>query len=151
MGSGEWGVGRNVRDPVTPRELDDEVVSEVRLVQRRIVTDSDFDYEELPPPAALTGYVRCIWRLRAPAGDPAPPEPIVPDGCVELVLNLADPFIRHTAPGASHVQPLRLITGQITRAVTIAPSGRSDLWGIRFHPWAAASFLGYMAPSCATA
>ena len=106
------------------------------------MTDTDFQYEELVPPVALAGHVRCIWRLRAPASAGVPPEPIVPDGCVELVLNLGDPFIRHTEPGASHVQPLRLITGQITRAVTIAPSGRTDLWGVRFHPWAAAAFLG---------
>jgi AraC-like DNA-binding protein len=106
------------------------------------VTESEFHYEEMLPPPALAPHVRCIWRLRAPRADSAPPEPIVPDGCVELVLNLADPFIRHTGPVASHVQPLRLITGQITRAITIAPSGRTDLWGIRFQPWAAATFLG---------
>jgi AraC-like DNA-binding protein len=70
------------------------------------------------------------------------PEAIIPDGCVELVLNLADPFIRHSASGASHVQPLRLIAGQITRAISIEASGRIDLWGIRFHPWSAAAFLG---------
>ncbi len=139
---GEWEWARNVRNSVTPRELNDVVARQLRLVQTRIVTESEFHYEEMLPPAALAAHVRCIWRLRAPQADSAPPEPIVPDGCVELVLNLADPFIRHTGPGASHIQPLRLITGQITRAVTIAPSGRSDLWGIRFHPWAAASFLG---------
>ena len=136
----EWV--RNVRPSVRSRELDDAVASQSRLVRTRIMTDTEFHYEEMLPPAALAGQVRCIWRLRAPAGDPAPPEPIVPDGCVELVLNLADPFIRHTAPGVSHVQPARLVTGQITRAITIAPSGRTDLWGIRFQPWAAASFLG---------
>ena len=106
------------------------------------MTDSDFHYEEIRPPPALAAHLRCIWRLRAPVADAPPPQPIVPDGCVELVLNLADPFIRHTGPGSSHVQPSRLIAGQITRAITIAPSGRTDLWGIRFQPWAAAGFLG---------
>lgn len=118
------------------------MADEPRLVQTRTVTDTDLHYEEILPPAALAGYVRCLWRLRAPVADAAPPEPIVPDGCVELVLNLADPFVRHTGPNTSHTQPLRLVTGQITRAVTIAPSGRTDLWGIRFQPWAAANFLG---------
>jgi AraC-like DNA-binding protein len=111
------------------------------LYKRASVTDSDFHYEEIDPPGALAGHVRCLWRLRAPATGGAPPEPIVPDGCVEIVLNLADPFVRHTGNGASHRQPLRLLAGQITRAVTIAPSGRADLWGIRFHPWSAAAFL----------
>jgi AraC-like DNA-binding protein len=86
--------------------------------------------------------VRCIWRLTAPASIGLAAEPILPDGCVELVVNLADPFIRQTADGASEVQPLHLIAGQLTRAVRISPSGRVDLWGIRFHPWSAASFFG---------
>lgn len=71
-----------------------------------------------------------------------PPEPIIPDGCAELVLNFGDAFVRHTADG-SHHQPLRLVAGQITQAVTIQPSGRIDLWGVRFHPWSAAPFLGF--------
>jgi AraC-like DNA-binding protein len=70
------------------------------------------------------------------------PEPILPDGCVEVVINLGAPFIRHTADHAPHRQPLRLVAGQLTRAVTIEPSGPIDLWGIRFHPWAGATFLG---------
>ena len=105
------------------------------------MTDSDFHYEEIDPPGDLAAHVRCLWRLRGPSAAGAPPEPILPDGCVELVLNFADPFVRHTGNGASHSQALRLVTGQITRAITIAPSGRMDLWGIRFHPWAAAAFL----------
>jgi AraC-like DNA-binding protein len=106
------------------------------------VSDVGLEYMQFGPPAGLADRVRCLWRLRGPASDEALPEPIVPDGCVEVVLNLADPFIRHTGPGVSHRQPLRLIAGQMTRAITIGPSGRVDLWGIRFHPWAAASFLG---------
>jgi AraC-like DNA-binding protein len=111
------------------------------LYKRASVTDTDFHYEEIGPPAMLASHVRCMWRLRGPASEAVPAEPIVPDGCVEIVLNLADPFIRHTGAGASHSQSLRLVTGQLSRAVTIAPSGRIDLWGIRFHPWAAAAFL----------
>lgn len=105
------------------------------------MTDIDLEYEEIDPPAPLAEHVRCIWRLRGPAVGGAPPEPIVPDGCVEIVLNLGDPFIRHAADGHSHVQPRRLVAGQLTHAISIAASGRVDLWGIRFHPWAAASFL----------
>jgi AraC-like DNA-binding protein len=85
--------------------------------------------------------VRCIWRLRGDAIIGGPPEPIIPDGCAEIVLNFGDPFVRHGAEG-SHRQPLRLLAGQITRAITIQPSGRLDLWGIRFHPWSAAAFFG---------
>jgi AraC-like DNA-binding protein len=98
-------------------------------------------YREIEPPPALRTHVRCIWRLLGGETEPSPSEPIIPDGCVEVVLNLGDRFVRHV-DGSSHFQPARLIAGQITRAVTVGPSGRVDLWGIRFHPWSAAAFLG---------
>src|SRR5215211_8266437 len=107
------------------------------------MSHSELQYYEIVPAAPLSEYVRCVWRLSAPSGGLGPsPAPIVPDGCVELVLNLGDPFIRHTSGAAPYHQPLALVAGQISRAITIAPAGRIDLWGIRFHPWSAAAFLG---------
>ncbi|HEY9225984.1 MAG TPA: helix-turn-helix domain-containing protein [Gemmatimonadaceae bacterium] len=99
-------------------------------------------YREILPPPSLRLHVKCIWRLYGPRPDFVAAEPIVPDGCVELVLNLGDRFVRHTAGALLHRQPARIVAGQITRAVHIEPSGRVDLWGIRFHPWSAAAFLG---------
>jgi AraC-like DNA-binding protein len=98
-------------------------------------------YREIEPPPTLRMHIRCIWRLFGSETEPSPAEPIIPDGCVEIVLNLGDRFVRHVE-GGSHLQPAHLIAGQITRAVTIGSSGRVDLWGIRFHPWSAAAFLG---------
>src|SRR4029077_4175215 len=104
-------------------------------------------YHELAPPSHLRQHIRCIWRLEGagPAVGAAAAEPIVPDGCVEMVLNMGAPFVRHLPDGSSHFQPRRLVAGQISRAVSIAPSGTIDLWGVRFHPWSAASFLGVSA------
>src|SRR5262245_50977110 len=99
-------------------------------------------YREILPPPSLRLHVRCIWRLYGPRPEFVSAEPIIPDGCVELVLNLGDRFVRHVADERPHRQPARLVAGQITRAVHIEPSGRVDLWGIRFHPWSAAAFLG---------
>ncbi|HEY7234065.1 MAG TPA: AraC family transcriptional regulator [Gemmatimonadaceae bacterium] len=106
------------------------------------MSDAAFRYREIAPPLALQPYVQCIWRMSGAAQANVPPEPIIPDGCAELVLNFGDAFIRHT-PDGSHHQPLRLVAGQMTQAVTIQPSGRIDLWGVRFHPWSAAPFLGF--------
>jgi AraC-like DNA-binding protein len=112
------------------------------LYESANVTDTGLRYLEIDPPAPLADLVRCIWRLHGTALNGAAPEPIMPDGCVEVVLNLGDHFIRHTGPHARHRQPLRLVAGQLTHAVTIEPSGGVDLWGVRFHPWSAATFLG---------
>ncbi len=104
-------------------------------------------YHELAPPSHLRPHIRCIWRLRGapPIGAASAAEPIVPDGCVELVLNMGDPFVRRMPDGTSHVQPLRLVAGQISRSISIAAPRHIDLWGVRFHPWSAASFLGVSA------
>lgn len=93
-------------------------------------------------PPSLASHVRCLWRMSGAATLATMPEPIIPDGCSEIVLNFGDAFIRHTSAG-SHRQPRSLVAGQITRAITVEPSGRVDLWGIRFEPWAAAPLLGF--------
>jgi AraC-like DNA-binding protein len=98
-------------------------------------------YSEHLPPAPLASYVRCIWTL---SGDPDPAdggEPVLPDGCVEIVLNFGDRFRRHLESGGVERQPRALIAGQLTRSIAIEPEGRIDLLGIRFHPWGAAPFL----------
>lgn len=99
-------------------------------------------YQELDVPPALAPHVRCLWRMSGRWSDATPPEPIIPDGCPEIVLNLGDAFVRHTSD-VSHRQPRSLVAGQITRAITLQPSGRVDVWGIRFQPWAAAPLLGF--------
>ena len=103
------------------------------------MTEPEFHYREIEPPPALAPFVRCIWRLRGVSDGAA--EPIIPDGCAEIVINVGDPFIRYTGTGSRQVQPARLVAGQITRALTVRPSGRIDVWGIRFHPWCASAFL----------
>ena len=57
------------------------------------------------------------------------PEPIVPDGCVEIVFNLGDRFI-NAETGA--LQPRDLLAGQMTRPVIALPTGDVDLIGVRF-------------------
>lgn len=60
---------------------------------------------------------------------------------MELVLNCAAPFRRYHSRGVFERQPLRMLVGQMDRHILIAPSGRVDLIGIRFHPAGARAFL----------
>ena len=104
---------------------------------------TQLEYAEFNPPPQLRAFVRCVWRLTAPRADhQLPAEPIIPDGCVEMVVNCGDVMHRFHANGIIEHQPRRLLAGQLTHALAVAPSGRTDLWGIRFHPWSAAAFLG---------
>jgi AraC-like DNA-binding protein len=95
-------------------------------------------YREHEPPAPLRPFVRCLWTLDDP--DPRrdrPAEPVVPDGSMELVFHLGDPFRR---PGAG-VQPRALVAGQITGPLVLQPTGRVHVVGVRFHPAGAAAFV----------
>jgi AraC-like DNA-binding protein len=93
-----------------------------------------FSQHAAPPP--LAHWVKSIWSAKGTRAEFAAPEPIVPDGCVEIVLNLADPFADHRG-----LQPLDLIAGQMTGPVTALATGDVDLIGVRFWPGRAGAAL----------
>ena len=90
------------------------------------------------PPPALADSVKAIWCARGTKQEFDSPEPIVPDGCVEIVFNLGDRFI-DTATG--RVQDRDLLAGQMTRPVVALPTGDVDLIGVRFHTACAGAAL----------
>ena len=53
----------------------------------------------------------------------------MPDGCVEIVFNLGDPFVNFVT---GQRQPRDLLAGQMTHPVVATPTGDVDLIGIRF-------------------
>ena len=79
--------------------------------------------------------MECFWTLEDEANDGVVrPERILPDGCVELVLNFGARFQEHKDDGPNEPQPMRFMVGQMTRPMVIAPTGSVELLGIRFHP-----------------
>jgi AraC-like DNA-binding protein len=74
------------------------------------------------------------------------PEGVLPDGCAEIILNLADPFLHHSDDGRVAVQPSAMVVGPTTRPLRIAPSGVVDVVGIRLEPCGAPPLL--RVPAC---
>src|SRR5688572_4948692 len=97
------------------------------------------DYNEWTPDGGTGDLIRCVWSLRG-QGDGRPADPIVSDGCVELVYNLADPFEQVTDGGA-HIQPLTMIVGPTHMPTVVRPTGVIDIVGVRLQPWAGATVL----------
>lgn len=89
------------------------------------------------PPARLAGTVKVIWMARGTKAEFVRPDPIVPDGCVEIIFNLADPFVGEDG----RQQPRTLLAGQMTRPVTAVATGDVDLIGVRFWPGRAGASL----------
>jgi AraC-like DNA-binding protein len=87
----------------------------------------EFSFHQPPPP--LASSVEAIWCVRGTRREFEAPEPIVPDGCVEIIFNLGDPFIN---ADTGELQPRDLLAGQMTRPVMALPTGEVDLVGVRF-------------------
>jgi AraC-like DNA-binding protein len=71
------------------------------------------------------------------------PQTIFPDGRMDLVFQLGDPFERVHEDGKRETQTRCLLAGQISHPVTIAPSGKVRSVGVRFHPNGAQAFLRF--------
>ncbi|HKO99861.1 MAG TPA: AraC family transcriptional regulator [Pyrinomonadaceae bacterium] len=92
-------------------------------------------YREITPSPALTPYIECFWTLERDAtAEQAEPERILPDGCVELILNFGDRFRALRDNGSQEDQPNFFMVGQMTKPMLIVPSGGVEIIGIRFHP-----------------
>src|SRR5688572_29879785 len=71
---------------------------------------------------------------------PIESEPVLPDGRFELVFQLGDPFLQ-IRDGSRTVQPDSALIADLRRPVTIQPSGRADVLGVRFHAGGAYPFF----------
>ena len=76
------------------------------------------------------------------AGLPAAVEPVVPDGRLEIVLHLAEPFGTIDEDGMIRRQAKTLVAGQLTRAIHLTPTGPARIVGIRFRTASARAVLG---------
>lgn len=99
-------------------------------------------YEQFSPARELHRWVECYWRLTGAAGLAPHPQRILPDGYVEIILHLGDPFLRADEGTRAVRQARTLFAGQMIRPVRVMATGHTCVWGIRLHPWAAAAVAG---------
>jgi len=98
-------------------------------------------YSEIPPRPPLNDFVECFWTLDGDGPVPgASPDRILPDGCVELILNFGERFSQHVG-NQRKLQPRNFLVGQMSGPILISPNGAVQLLGIRFHPGGTSPFL----------
>lgn len=93
------------------------------------------NYAEARPSRRLASFIKCFWTLEysGSSTSDAPAEPVLPDGCPEIVFNLSDRFLRlHTRH--EELQPTALFVGQMRSSISIKPTGNVSLFGVRFQP-----------------
>jgi AraC-like DNA-binding protein len=86
-------------------------------------------YRELPAPDALAPYVACLWAHTIGGGDQAYDQPVLPDGCIDLVAYDGEV----------------VLAGPATRPANLRLAPGSLLVGVRFRPGAAPPLLGVSA------
>jgi len=99
-------------------------------------------YREYLPCEALRPFIQCYWALRGGTSDPQS-QLVFPDGHMEIIFHLADPFALIREDGIASVQSNALIAGQIWQPVTLRQSSSADVLAIRFQPAGAASFMRF--------
>jgi AraC-like DNA-binding protein len=91
-------------------------------------------YRVFPPHRRLACHVACLWYLRKPADASAPPDRVLPDGCMELVFNLRTPFSRADATGRFERQPPAILVGQLSRFMLLHSTTEAEVLAVRFAP-----------------
>ena len=95
-------------------------------------------YTEHPPDPLLAEWIETYWSLHGQAQ--GIPEPVIPDGRGELVMNLGAGF-RHVVGESAVAQPRAIIAGQVTTPLWLVPGDYVDLFGVRFTPSGQSAFL----------
>ena len=99
----------------------------------------DVRYDEwLPDSPVLAGIVTAYWRVFGD-GRQMPSSAVLPDGHVELVVNLGDP-VGLAGPAFQGLQPVRAVVGPLSKALRLDYQGLVHTFGIRFHPARALAF-----------
>ena len=99
-------------------------------------------FQARAPNPELRSAVDCIWTLEANPDETAGAiEPVLPDGCPELVLQFGDRFERVYEDGRFERQSDLVFAGQLTSQVSLRPTGTVATLGVRFRPGSAAALL----------
>lgn len=97
-------------------------------------------YAEYPPSPALRAIVDCYWILEG-EGTGAP-EPIIPDGRIEIVVHYGVRFERHHPDGRVERQDAAMIVGQMLAPICIGYRGPAGIAAVRLRPEAARAVTG---------
>ena len=101
-------------------------------------------YKEIPVFPELTSYVQLVWMMESETKeDIFPKEQIMPDGILEFVTHVKDPWMTTVHGEESKVQPKSFMISQMKKSIEIESKGETGLVSVRFFPWGAYHFFDY--------
>jgi AraC-like DNA-binding protein len=99
-------------------------------------------YVEAAAPPAIAAAVECVWSVgdRAAVAD-RPTDRLIPDGCPELIVHLADRYARRV-DGRLVRQPAAFLAGTLSRPWIVQAPPRVTTIGVRFRPGGVVALFG---------
>jgi AraC-like DNA-binding protein len=89
------------------------------------------NYSTFVPDLKLQSVVECYWIVE---GTETAWQKITPDGYTEMIFHFGDRYrVRHSLK-PEELQPYAIVAGQIDTPLFLQPSGKSGVFGIKFHP-----------------
>ncbi|MBN1848097.1 MAG: helix-turn-helix transcriptional regulator [Deltaproteobacteria bacterium] len=96
------------------------------------------------PSSLLTPYIQCFWVMQSETSlQSTAPNRILPDGCVDIIINMGDPFLEMDADTSDINDEKVYIVGAMQTPILIGMMGHVDVIGIRFKPGGAFPFFGF--------
>ncbi len=86
-------------------------------------SDALYSYQEFTPSKELRPYVACYWSSVTHAAIPAGVHRVVPDGCVDIIVDLQ---------ASTHAKAV-FIAGFMTSSMTVSLPAHQSMFGIRFY------------------
>src|SRR5215510_14953678 len=97
-------------------------------------------YQEFMPHAVLQDYVKRFWILEKEYTAEDRIEEVLPDACVELILNFGSPYLQMGASGL-HELPNACLVGLLSKPLLLQAEGVVKIVAVRFYAWGALPFL----------
>ncbi len=98
-------------------------------------------YQTFIPHDLLKPYVKYFWLLEGDRNNQHTTQRILPDGCMELIVNYGDLFKRIHQNDNAEIQPRSFIHGQIRNYIDIQPIDKVGIVGARFFPSRVSPFV----------
>jgi AraC-like DNA-binding protein len=99
-------------------------------------------YSDRPAGPLLRALVDRFWVLETDRTDAPEPSPVLPDGHVELLVHLGQPFAQVEPDGSERTQSPVLIAAQLTEAAHLVTRPSAIVAGARLRPHAGAVLTG---------
>ncbi len=99
-------------------------------------------YSETKPHGFSEHFVKLYWELAYRRNEMSGPEPVLPNGCVEIIFDFRERFMTYRSGALAEIQPRSIVAGQLTSRLMIGPSGETDMFGVRLRYESAFSLLG---------